>query len=1432
LLGLLVVLSVVVFANHWGQVTPDWVPQLYLAPSRTLLASLSAWRSVPYLGQPNIHAGLAPVAALIALIRLMGSPAWVAIRVFRIIMLAVAGWGAMRLFHRLAGSRSRPIGRVITGVSYVANPFVIVSGSWMPTLLPYALFPWLLIALDRSVHQPRSWRWPAAFALVVFAMGGVNGGVVPILLVGIGVPAYLAYARLARITTIGAGAAACCRCVLLAMLVSSYWLIPTLYGQGSGSSIAFTTERPSDVAATSSYSEVLRLLGFWLMYGFRPNQASYASNPFVVAATFLFPATALFSLWVSRERLRILATTLLVVSIPVMVGIFPPNRPSPLGLAIRWVFEHVPGAIAFRTTTKAGALPAIALALLLGLGAQELVTSRLRHLATTSIAVFGILVLALGAFPALTGDLYASGWHVPTYWQAAARDLNAGSPRDRVLFLPGDYLAVYRWGMREVEDLNESLLSRPSIVRPVLIYGGIYGANLLAALDTGLEAGGSEKGMVSTVARYLGASEILQRNDMVWEQSGGIRPSRLALQVYEPDLQLERSYGSPGQNVVAIPTNDRTSPSWNDQQLPPLQRFSVRAPRSAVRTESVSGTILIDGDNFALGPMTGAGLLAGNPTFRLLGTMSPAEVMQAARDDGRIVLTDSNRRRIWGFRRTDQDSTATLAARDGVGHGRESYALFWDQPQKQTVVEVQGARAVRASGYGSVFGPVPSSRPALAFDGDDQTAWLVGDYGTAVGQWIRLDLPRPATLNHLVLLPARGGPVEIRSVRVSVGSRRLDVALPRGGPVPLSFPPTRASSVRVAITGTRGVGTNPVGFREVEVRGVRVREIVRLPETFSRLVERLRPQERAAVLSMPLDVLLTRQRGDPGLSLDDEERKMVRAFLLPAPRDFTFSGLSEGGPDLPDQAIDRIVGLPRNVVASSSGRAFGSVFTRAAQVLDGDPHTAWVPNGPGDWLRLSVPPQGVDHIVIRQGIPGHPTASSISLVTVSLNGGPPVRVPLSPGSTEIRFRHRRVHRITLQIDRITGLGGEVRVGEVQVGRVRVPRTTETTPLRGCVVVFTLDGAPVQASLDGTLGGLASGTPMRVSSCTGDGLHLQAGRHLLQATHGWLIDSMHLSSDPHAASPGGERSEPAGVAQAPPAAPARISVTASSPSRIEATATEGRFPYYVVVGQSFDDRWVATMDGRSLGRPILIDGYSVGWRIDDLRRHRFVFSFGPQRWATVGQITSGAGLLLLLLMFTWPRRGQRPLGLAAPLDQESGSAQNGPLDHDPGPPRASPARIVLLLFASGGVLWIVGGWGGLGAGASGGAILWGVHRLALHRRRWHLVRDPALAVPAALVAVIPLVVLFKGLPPAWELTPTFVRTNVLANYLAETALVLAGAALYLDARCRSARWGREDGPTDPSPSTPPSDHWETGFVYRSGSLGSESTSDPVTRGKGG
>src|SRR5205085_545381 len=250
----------------------------------------------------------------------------------------------------------------------------------------------------------------------------------------------------------------------------------------------------------------------------------------------------------SRARARALAAALLAVGIPVMVGLFPPQSPSPFGRLLEDFFLYVPGGIGFRTTNKVGALVALALVLLIALGVATVAGRLMTRKPWVRLGALAaaLLVVALTVYPAWSGHLYQSGWRsLPSYWNLAAHDLNAGGRSTRALLLPGEGTATYRWGKRGVTDIGESLLSRPWVERVVVPTGSAYSANFLAAMDVPLNDRTYLKGTLPAMARYMGARDVLVRNDMTWEQWGGAPPAVIAAELREPGLRLVRSYGSP-----------------------------------------------------------------------------------------------------------------------------------------------------------------------------------------------------------------------------------------------------------------------------------------------------------------------------------------------------------------------------------------------------------------------------------------------------------------------------------------------------------------------------------------------------------------------------------------------------------------------------------------------------------------------------------------------------------------------------------------------------------------------------------------------------------------------------------------------------------------------------------------------------------------------
>ncbi|HEY4377699.1 MAG TPA: alpha-(1-_3)-arabinofuranosyltransferase family protein, partial [Acidimicrobiales bacterium] len=147
---LVAAVAVVVVGSQWGRFAPDTRPDLYQQPGRLLASSLQAWvGGANGLGQGNFNTGLAPVAAVVWVLRTVGTPVWLAVRIWRLAILLVGAWGIRRYLGALFGDRLTAAGRFAATVFWLANPYLIVGGNSTPILLPYALLPWTLLALVR-----------------------------------------------------------------------------------------------------------------------------------------------------------------------------------------------------------------------------------------------------------------------------------------------------------------------------------------------------------------------------------------------------------------------------------------------------------------------------------------------------------------------------------------------------------------------------------------------------------------------------------------------------------------------------------------------------------------------------------------------------------------------------------------------------------------------------------------------------------------------------------------------------------------------------------------------------------------------------------------------------------------------------------------------------------------------------------------------------------------------------------------------------------------------------------------------------------------------------------------------------------------------------------------------------------------------------------
>jgi arabinofuranan 3-O-arabinosyltransferase len=319
-----------------GRIAADTKTYLYLDPSRLLSRAWSMW-------DPNIGLGtvthqtigyLWPMGPWFWAFDQAGVPDWVAQRLWVATVMVAAGVGVLYLLRTL-GLRHVP-SVVAAALVYELSPYVLHYAARISViLLPWAALPWLIALVQRSL-QSRSWRAPAAFALVVATAGGVNA--TALVLVGVGPLVWLPFAvRVHGDATWRDAGRAVVRIGVLSTLTSLWWIAGLWVQGGWGIDILRYTETVETVARTSLSSEVLRGLGYWFFYGgdklgswIEPGR-SYTQNLPLIAIGFALPLLAFAAVGMTRWRYRGVAVAMLALGTAIAVGAYPYASPSPAG---------------------------------------------------------------------------------------------------------------------------------------------------------------------------------------------------------------------------------------------------------------------------------------------------------------------------------------------------------------------------------------------------------------------------------------------------------------------------------------------------------------------------------------------------------------------------------------------------------------------------------------------------------------------------------------------------------------------------------------------------------------------------------------------------------------------------------------------------------------------------------------------------------------------------------------------------------------------------------------------------------------------------------------------------------------------------------------------------------------------------------------------
>ncbi len=1211
-----------------GQASADTKISLHVDPVGFLADVASAWSPTEDLGhvQGGQYGGyLFPMGPFFAAGRLLGLDSWLVHRLWLGALLALAAWGTLRLLDALLG-RPRGAGHVVAGLLVLLNPYVVVfSARTTVTLLGYAALPWLLLAVHRGLRAPRSWWWPAAFALVLTGTGGgVNAAVTAWLLLG---PLLLAgYERVVDGRPLLPFA---WRTALLTGLASVWWVVPVLVQARHGVDFLRFTEQAGTIWSTTSLAESLRLMGYWLSYlgvGYggelRPLFSGGGVMLFfepVVIAGLLVPALALSGFFLTRRwRYGPFFLLLVLVGLVVMTAGFPEG--TPLRRALNFTYNNVEAVRFLRTSYKAGPLAALGIACLAG-GAVAWLRLR-RGWAAAAVAALAVVA----AWPLATGralDTQLLNDGVPHAWSDAADHVDRTVDDRRAVVLPGQLYAYYDWG-GTVDHVLPALADKPVAVRYAVPYADLRSVDLLWTLDGLVQQRRALPGQLAPLLDLMSAGVVVAGADDDRTRSGAV-PAGTAADVLDQLGAADRGWGPVRPEPRAAGTLGGPRP------LPRVRAWDRPSARPLVRVEPDTGFTVVDGGAEGIAALAALGPLPDRLVYA--GDLDARELRRA----GEVVVSDSNRRRVLAAARMAQNHGATLPADEAFSPDAAVLDLFPARgTDAQTVAVLDGVAALRAP-YSPAFSQFPERRPYAAFDGDLATHWQADRALLPERHWLEVTFERPIDVDAVELVPYsdRTG----RVTQVEIAGRRFDVR-PGRNRLRLGLRDVRSLRVRIARVVRRSpdVKPNPGGIRELAIPGVRVSEALRPP------VQAERALAGRDLAGTSLSYVFERTTGDDpfrrdprrgsagaGLVRDrqDGETGLQRLIAPPAARAWRADGWATIAAGAPDSAIDRLAGARGRF--ESSGRFEGRPGARASSAFDGTPRAwigsfepgrpawiEWTPRRPLRELRLTPPRERVRR----------PTLVRLGGTTLPVEDGT-ITLPRP-------LRARRVRLEILEAEWPEGTPGVIRqrravgIGEIEgpgVPHAQVPRSGALSARCGDLA-GTIGGPALALRAAGDIAGLDAGTPLRVRGC-GEPVSLPAGPARLSLPAGVFAPYLIRLRSP---------------APDPPA-------TAADPGRVVDTGEPGRndrrgirleldAPAWLVLGQAYNAAWRASCDGRDLGAPQPVDGYAMGWRVDAGCRVADLW-FAPDRTVRLGYWISLPVLLALLLLLLLRRPPAAP-----------------------------------------------------------------------------------------------------------------------------------------------------------------------------------------------
>jgi arabinofuranan 3-O-arabinosyltransferase len=1238
-----------------GLMPADTKLYLYLNPGRLMSDAAQSWDSRQFAGWAphQIIAYLWPQGPWYWIAERIGLPDWIAHRLWIGTLLALGGLGVRWAARRLGiGS----LGAIVAGIAYMLSPYVLPYISRTSAmLLPWAALGWLIgltlrAAQAAAADGPR-WRDPALMAIVLATVGAPNA--TALLMVAPGPVLLLLHLRGQLGLTWPALTRVALRIGVLALGVSVWWMTMLAIQGRYGADLLGYSESLEAVSFTSTSTEVLRGMGYWLFYVRDPYaftttaSISYAESGRVIVVGAVLLVAGMAGTAAVRWPHRRLAALLVGAGVLLGVGAHPIDRAAPLIAP----FTDSGLSLALRSSTRA--VPLLTFGLALGLGALISAIAAARPNWRFAAAAFTLLLVLANmpstvqrqyVDPALTRDQQP-----PRAWLDAAAALDAGSREHRVLQLPGQEFGAFRWGYT-VDPPLPGLTEKPLITRDLLPLGSAGAMDLLYALDNRAQSGVLDPAAIAPIARLFGADTVWVTNDADFERFRTPRPDQFdALVAGAPQLTEADTYGRPV-SMTAAAIDERTlAAAQSGLSAPPAVRLlTVDDSVPIVRTATRSVVVVGSGDGVV--DAAAAGLLRGDEAVLYAAALPDRSDAQAV---DYVVITDSNRRRANQWR-SSQDTvgmTESAAERDAgvlrADDGDQRLPVFPGAPlDAYTTAEQRGTLTASASAYGEPFAYRPEQRAAMAVDGDPSTAWTVSDRADPVGQFIRVSGVAAAGGQLTLLQPQKAANRVITEVTITPeGGEPAVVTLGDQSLAPpgqtVSVPGADSATITITKVADRDgadSGASAVGFAELADP-----QLVAPTEEWVRTA--VTPVELA---DAPTAVVLTRERTDPlNRWRSDPEPTLRRVVELPGPHTFEATVTVQLDARADDQAIAEFAGY--GPVVAANQRLTGSLASTGWLAADGDPATQWTsPFGAAIGSQLTVPLTKADDRSVLITQPADPTHSQITAVEISIDGGAPQLVALEPVSDTVARvalpeQAGSVATITIAelqprttIDRRYAEPTVLPVAIVEIEGAAVARSTLQPPDgTSCLDLLTVNDAAVSFAVDGAQrSALLRGEAVQLSPCSADPLRLDGGEMRIAGLD-QVVQVNRVSLTPEGGLPA--------TGPLPPS----VSRTGDR-SYTVAACPEG---CWLIFGEGHNPGWHATVNGANGGPPNVVAGGFNGWWIAPTDQPSTIeVRWAPQRTLRLALAISVAAVVAAVALAVGRRPRSRPAAAVQPTPE--------------------------------------------------------------------------------------------------------------------------------------------------------------------------------------